>query len=338
MTNDGPAPSTSYTVVSPFASIVGIEADATGILGPMLTQRPAVTIDDLRTATDLMSAAWLAGSPFVAESPAAIEWWYALTHPDPLGEHLRLWSDESRAVAWSWHEPPELETHVWSGDHERDTTVFRAIVEAALDEADGGEVGAFAAEDDPASIGVLTELGFRPEGRRLSQWQRHESDGPLASVRLPDGYRIRGLAGEAEFGARVALHRAAFPTSRLTEEKYARLLTVPHYRFEDDLVVEAPDGTLAAFALGWFDPIGRVGEFEPVGTDPDHQRRGLSRAVVTAGLARFFDAGARTVQVYADASEAAAEGLYASIGFRRRSYHQRYVRPPSRPPEGTIDA
>lgn len=304
----------------------------------MLTQRPAATIDDLRTAADLMSAAWRAGSPFVAESPAAIEWWYALTHPDPLGDHLRLWFEGSRAVAWSWHEPPELETHVWSGDLDRDTAIFRAIVQAAVDEADGGEVSAFAADGDPASIGVLTGLGFRPEGRRLSQWQRNASDGPLEPVRLPDGYRIRGLTGGTEFAARVALHRAAFPTSRLTAEKYARLLTVPHYRLEDDLVVEAPDGTLAAFALGWLDPVGRVAEFEPVGTDPQHQRRGLSRAVVTAGLARFFDAGARTVQVYADASEAAAEALYASIGFRRRSFHQRYLHPPSRPPEGTIDA
>jgi ribosomal protein S18 acetylase RimI-like enzyme len=324
--------------VSPFASIVGITADATGILGPMLTQRPAATIDDLRTATDLMSEAWRAGSPLVAESPAAIEWWYALTYPDPLEDHLRLWFEGSRPVAWSWHEPPELETHVWSGDLDRDTTVYRAIVQAAIDEAGGGEVGAFAAEDDPASIGVLSELGFEPEGRRLSQWQRHASDGPPAPVRLADGYRIRGLAGDAEFAARVAVHRAAFPTSRLTAEKYARLLTVPHYRLEDDLVVEAPDGTLAAFALGWLDQVGRVAEFEPVGTAPGHQRRGLSRALVTAGLARFFDAGARTVQVYADASERAAEALYSSVGFRRRSFHQRHVHRPSRSPEGTIDA
>ena len=117
----------------------------------MLTQRPAAAMGDLRTATDLMSAAWRAGSPLVAESPAAIEWWYALTFPDPLGDHLRLWFDGSQTVAWSWHEPPELETHVWSGDPDRDTAIYRDIIGAVIDEADGREVGAFAAEDDPAS-------------------------------------------------------------------------------------------------------------------------------------------------------------------------------------------
>ena len=304
----------------------------------MLTQRPAASVEDLRTATDLMSAAWRSGAADVAESPAAIEWWYALSFPDALGDHLRLWDDDHRPVAGSWHEPPDIETHVWTGDKETDTTVYRALIAAVLEAAGDGEVAAFAAEDDPASIGVLVEHGFRPEGRRLSQWQRRASDGPLAQAPVPAGYRIRGLRGVEEFPARVALHRAAFPASRLTVEKYERLLTVPHYRLADDRVVEAPDGSLAAYALGWWDPVGRVAEFEPVGTHPDHQRRGLSRALVTSGLQRFFDAGARVVQVYADAAEAPAEALYGAIGFHRRAFHQRYVRRSPRITEGTIDA
>jgi ribosomal protein S18 acetylase RimI-like enzyme len=157
-------------------------------------------------------------------------------------------------------------------------------------------------------------------------------------VAPPDGYSIRGVRGREEFPARVELHRAAFPASRLTVEKYERLLTVPHYRTGDDLVVEAADGSLAAYALGWLDPVGRVAEFEPVGTHPDHRRRGLSRALLTSGLQRFFDVGSRIVQVYADASEAAADALYEAVGFHRRAFHQRYVRRPLRITEGTIDA
>jgi ribosomal protein S18 acetylase RimI-like enzyme len=304
---------------------------------PRLIARRATSIDDLRTATDLMTAAWRAGSTLVAGTPAAIQWWYALTYPDALGDHLRLWYDGDRPVAWSWHEAPELEIHTWTGDAARDTEAFRTVVATALDEANGSEVAAFAADDDGA-IEVLEGLGFVASGRRLSQWQRRAADGPVTPAPLADGYRLRGLIGHDEFPARVAVHRAAFPSSRLTVEKYERLLTVPHYRFENDLVVEAPDGGLAAFALGWWDPEGMVAEFEPVGTHPDHQRRGLSRALVTAGLARFLEAGARTVQVYADASEAAAEGLYGSAGFRRRAFHQRYARRPTDSADGTIGA
>ncbi|HMD11171.1 MAG TPA: GNAT family N-acetyltransferase [Marmoricola sp.] len=311
----------------------------------MVSHRPATDIDDLASAVALMSSAWRAGAPHVGGTPAAIEWWYALTHPDPVGDHLRLWFDGTRAVAWSWHEPPELETHVWTGDPSTDARVIGAILDVALEEAAGSELAAFAADDDAAAIATLRERGFHPAGRRLTQWYRVASNarpGPREPA-LPDGYRIRGLRGPEEFEARVALHRSAFPASRLNVAKYQRLLTVPHYRLEDDLVVEASDGSLAAFALSWYDGDGRVGELEPVGTHPDHQRRGLSRALVTAAVQRLFEHGARVVQVYSDQAEEAAEALYPSVGFERRATHQRYVtgrrtgtgRTPD-PPGGTI--
>ncbi len=135
------------------------------------------------------------------------------------------------------------------------------------------------------------------------------------------------MTGPEEVPARVELHRAAFLPSRLNVEKYERLLTLPHYRFEDDLVVEAPDGSLAAFAMAWWDEGARVGEFEPVGTHPDHQRRGLARALLNWGLDRYAGRGVRVVQVYSDASNAASEALYEAVGFRRRAFHRRYERP-----------
>lgn len=290
----------------------------------MLSQRAADGIEDLSAAARLMSSAWLAGATLVAATPAGIEWWYALTHPEPLGEHLRLWSDDGQPVAWSWHEPPELEWHVWTGDASRDREVFAGILDAAVTEALDGELGVFAADDDASVIAALQARGFAQAGRQLSQWQ-HRAGDPVGRAPLPDGYRIRGVRGPEEFEARVALHRAAFATSRLTPEKYARLLTVPHYRVEDDLVIEAADGSLAAFALTWWDPEGRVGELEPVGTHPDHQRRGLSRAVVAAAVERLHDRGATVVQVYSDVAEAPAEALYAAVGFERRATHRRYA-------------
>ena len=202
----------------------------------------------------------------------------------------------------------------------------------------GDELAAFAADGDHASITVLRERGFLPEGRRLSQWRWRTDGRSSGAATLPDGYRIRSLRGPQEFEARVALHRAAFPPSRLNVAKYERLLTVPHYRFEDDLVVEAPDGSLAAFALAWYDPDGLVGELEPVGTHPDHQRRGLSRAVVTEAVHRLVQHGAKVVQVYSDGSKPAPEALYDSVGFERHATHQRYVVRPRPAPDATIGA
>jgi ribosomal protein S18 acetylase RimI-like enzyme len=317
--------------------MVGIGADASpAILGRMLTERRASGIDDLRIAVASMSAAWRAGAPHVAGTPAAIEWWYALTHPEPLSEHLRLWYDDDALVGWAWHEPPELEVHVWTGDAVGDGRVFATIVDAALDEHPDDEVAAFARDGDDEAVRILLDRGFTPAGQRLSQWQWRADPPPPGDVLLPDGYRIRSLRGPEEFDARVALHRAAFPASRLNVAKYERLLAVPHYRLEDDLVVETSDGSLAAFALCWYDPDGRVGELEPVGTHPDHQRRGLSRAVVTAAVRRLFQRGAHRVQVYSDQAESAPEALYGSVGFECHATHQRYVVGPRHVPDATI--
>jgi GNAT superfamily N-acetyltransferase len=93
------------------------------------------------------------------------------------------------------------------------------------------------------------------------------------------------------------------------------------YRPDFDFVVEAPDGTLAASALGWYDEANRVGEFEPVGTRPEHRRLGLASAVMLFGMRRFRDAGAThaIVGCRGDAGYPIPKLVYESIGFRELS-------------------
>jgi ribosomal protein S18 acetylase RimI-like enzyme len=74
--------------------------------------------------------------------------------------------------------------------------------------------------------------------------------------------------------------------------------------------------------MAWWDPVARIGEFEPVGTDPRHQRLGLSAALLCHGLRRYRELGANLVQVFSDADNVASEALYQSVGFRRRAYHE----------------
>ena len=94
-----------------------------------------------------------------------------------------------------------------------------------------------------------------------------------------------------------------------------------------DAVVEAPDGTFAAFTMCWLDRAAQLGYFEPVGTHPDHQRRGLGKAVNTHGLRLLQAAGARDAMVYSDSATAASNALYQSVGFREIARHRAYARP-----------
>jgi GNAT superfamily N-acetyltransferase len=82
-------------------------------------------------------------------------------------------------------------------------------------------------------------------------------------------------------------------------------------------------GMLAALAVGTMEyrigrsgnPHGRVGHVFSVATDPGTRRRGYARACMEALLDWFREVGA--VQVDLNAS-AAAEPLYASLGFTRK--------------------
>ena len=86
-------------------------------------------------------------------------------------------------------------------------------------------------------------------------------------------------------------------------------------------MVEAPDGSFAAYVLCWFDEKNGVGEFEPVGTHPDYRRRGLGAAVCRYGLRRLQEEGARSAIVYGGGrdEDKRSRALYESIGFRRHT-------------------
>ena len=74
---------------------------------------------------------------------------------------------------------------------------------------------------------------------------------------------------------------------------------------------------MAAYCLAWLDDANGVGELEPVGTHPDHRRRGLAAAVRFA-LQRLREQGAERAIVYSLAgSEATA--LYESIGLHEHA-------------------
>ena len=75
-----------------------------------------------------------------------------------------------------------------------------------------------------------------------------------------------------------------------------------------------PDGSVVAFALGWLDPLTGGVELEPVGVHPDHQRRGLGRAVCRAALRAARAMGGQEVVIAAERANPAAIGLYSSLG------------------------
>ena len=90
----------------------------------------------------------------------------------------------------------------------------------------------------------------------------------------------------------------------------------PVYDRQCDIVAAAPDGRIGSFCIVWMDHLNQVGHFEPVGTHPDFQKRGLGTAVMLEGLRRMQQRGMPSATVATFEDNSAAIHLYKSLGFR----------------------
>ena len=312
-----------------------------------LTSRPWAGPDDLRAMESLVTAAWLSPArPLVHCTIGDLEWWLALGGPDvDWSKRIRIWSIGGDPVAWAWLTPPA--SLDWFASHEltsheeltvrRDILAWQADVAQAAAAVATSTAPAPGAAADPISMEVWAADGWR-ESAMLSDlgWtatevvltQYHQPlDVELDPPRVPDGYVLRSVRLPDDIPERVAVHRAAFAPSKMTDEKYRIAAGQDHYTPERDIVLEASDGTFAAFAMCWADPVGSIGEFEPVGTHPDHQRRGLGRAIMRHGLRLMRAAGLRDALVFSLRSNTASEALYRSAGFAEVAFHRQYTKP-----------
>ena len=141
---------------------------------------------------------------------------------------------------------------------------------------------------------------------------------PTRVDKIPPGFNLRPLAGESEVAAYVDLQRLVFGTENMTVDWRSRTLRQPQYLPDLDLVIEAPDGRLAAFCIAWLDlqRTPPAGQIEPLGVHPDYQRLGLGSAILSEALCRLQQHGAQDIFVETDKQRNPALTLYQSVGFR----------------------
>src|SRR5579885_964838 len=179
--------------------------------------------------------------------------------------------------------------------------------------------------DQPDRLALAAQCGFARDNWHTVHMLR-PLDQPIPEPQLPVGFTIRPLAGEAEVEAMVALHRAAFDTENMTVAWRRATLALPQYDPAHDLVVEAPDGRLAAFCLCWRCPATGEAQVEPMGAHPDFQRLGLGRALLDEQFRRLRAAGVTNAVVETYSVFESAIALYASVGFRVVQTIEKYAK------------
>ncbi|MBV7696811.1 GNAT family N-acetyltransferase [Streptomyces sp. TRM70350] len=253
-------------------------------------------------------------------------WCLALDRADQCP--TAVWTQDEQTLAWGWLELPD--TLMLQVDPEHPELAHEVL--AWAEHTASGPLSIGVTETEPHLVKALEERGYtrNTEGPFMTCLGRPLTDLPDIP-HLPDGYSIHPQRDHADVAGRAAAHRAAFGSTRITTERHARMRDTWPYRPEHDLIVTSPTGEVVAYCQGWYDPANGIGEFEPVGTHPDHRRLGLARAVCTAVLHAFADAGGHRATVYSrgDAAYPVPERLYESLGFTAYTRTHTYAGAPT---------
>lgn len=276
----------------------------------------ATGLEHLALATKLLQRARLADAEAGVWEAADLQWWWRTPRRSDATDQL-FWIDDEGPVAgvvltdWgrAWGCDPIVVPGVSTVPL---STVWGRAVEA-IDALGLEAVEVLVRDEDTELLGLLADAGFvTGEERSGITWMDAEHRPDVAP--LPEGFVLVDRAGETT--------RPHPMRRRSGGEVEARLRQCSLYDPALDLAAEAADGQVAGYALFWFDPVTEVGMVEPMRVEDEYQRRGLARAMLTAGLDRLAKREARRLKVgYATN---AARALYVGAGFRVTSTSTSY--------------
>jgi ribosomal protein S18 acetylase RimI-like enzyme len=280
-------------------------------------------LEYLALATELLQRVRLADAATGVWEAADLQWWWRTPRRSDAIDQI-FWMDDEGPVAsvvlTDWGRVWGCDPIVVPGVSTVTLPTVWARALEAINALGLEAVEVLARDDDRELRGLLTGAGFADDDERSGITWMNAQDRPDVAA-LPEGFALVDR-GQATTSTHPLRRRSGGGVE-------ARLMQCSLYDPGLDLAVEAADGQVAGYALFWFDPVTEVGLVEPMRVEDAYQRRGLARAMLTAGLDRLAKRGAHRLKVgYATD---VARGLYVGAGFRvtstTRSYRWRKPEP-----------
>jgi len=241
---------------------------------------------------------------------------------DPA-ELSAIWEDRNGVAAWILCAPgfagfdaqvrPDLRGDTFESEVLEIAESQTAKLMARYDKG-SSQIEATACQCDTDRSRLLTRLGWTCHTEALYALNHRRLE-EIPEPEFPEGYHIRPVRGVQEAGVVAEAHVAVFTGAKWTTETYRRYMESPGYSVDREFVVEADDGTLAAFTVTWHDELNGTGLFEPVGTHPDHRGKGIARAMIYWAMRGMAEAGLSTALVQNKSGNTASRSLYRACGF-----------------------
>lgn len=272
-------------------------------------------LEYLALATELLQRARLTDPEAGSWEAADLQWWWRTPRRSDAIDQV-FWVDDEGPVAavvlTDWGRAWGCDPIVLPGAAVPLAAVWTRAI-GAIDGLGLEAVEVLARDDNAELTGLLTGSGFVADDKRGGiTWMDAQHRPEVAA--LAEGFVLVDRAH--------ATTRPHPMRRRSGEEVEARLRQCSLYDPTLDLAVETADGEVAGYALFWFDPVTEVGLVEPMRVEDAYQRRGLARAMLTAGLDRLAQHGARRLKVGYGTD--VARRLYTGAGFRVTSTDRSY--------------
>jgi len=138
----------------------------------------------------------------------------------------------------------------------------------------------------------------------------------IPDPQLPPGFTIRPILGRQEAEAVAAMHRAAFGTEYMTTENRLIIMSTSGYDPSLDLVVVAPDGSIAANCICSVNEQEKIGFTDPVCVHPRFQGMGLVRALLLTGSRLLKERGMSYARLGTSGENVRMQRSAESVGFK----------------------
>lgn len=238
---------------------------------------------------------------------------------EEIRANARLWFDESQPIGWAyvddshnlnWElerqytEPVGAEMVVWGVNCIRKT----------LATGETSTLDASCREDYKERLDFLSQHGFRQTETVTVHMKRNLSK-PIPEFELPHGFQIRSVKGIEEAESIASTHRAAFGTDYMTTENRLIIMNTSEYDPSLDLVVIAPDRTIAAYCTCSVNEQEKEGWTDPVATHPNYQHMGLAKALLLKGMQMLKERGMEYACLGTSGKNIAMRKAAQSVGF-----------------------
>jgi predicted N-acetyltransferase YhbS len=249
-------------------------------------------------------------------------WEYMHSHPALDGsalDRIGIWEDAGEIVAVVHYElalgEVFFQVHPDYSELKCEMLDYAEKRLFGISEAGRRTVQAFVNDIDPQFEALVRSRGYRRAPDHDRPLSRLSIPDPFPKIAPPDGFRLKSLQEDNDLQRidrvlwRGFDHEGEPPPESIEDRK--KMQSVPNFRQDLHIVVQAPKGHFVSYSGTWFERTNRYAYVEPVATDPDYRRRGLGRAAVLEGIRRCGESGATVAYVGSDLA------FYMAIGFTR---------------------